>query len=253
MSDEKKQLNSLGELNNKHTDISLSEIALFKEKPQLIYIYKKTEKLVSATYLLSGFISDNEPIKWRLREAGLDLLSDSLSSDRSSSERVVAHLNFISTGLKFLSLLEISYLAGLISEMNYSIIKYELQNLIQTAETGGEKSDAHGVIFPDNFFAVPNESTNTVPNVYKGQSIMSDRIISPIKSLSVKKPPEKSNRQEIIISLLKKGNKELSIKDFTSAIRDCSEKTIQRELVLLVSKGQIIKAGEKRWSRYSIK
>jgi hypothetical protein len=260
MSDEKKQTNSAGELNNKHMDISIAEVTIFKDKPELIYIYKKTEKLVSATYMLSGFITDREPIKWQLREAGVELLSNSLSlSDRSNSERIKAHHNFVSTGLKFLSLLEVSYVGGLISEMNYSILKNEFQNLISTVESVEKGGDARGLIFPDHFFDVPNESTSVTQNISKGQSIMSDRIPRPIGLVSLNKQPEKSNRQavvnnrqEIIISLLRKNN-ELGIKDFTSAIKDCSEKTIQRELTLLISKGQITKTGEKRWSRYSLK
>jgi len=45
----------------------------------------------------------------------------------------------------------------------------------------------------------------------------------------------------------------LSVKDFTRVIKDCSEKTIQRELLDLVEKGIVKKEGERRWSRYSLK
>jgi DeoR/GlpR family transcriptional regulator of sugar metabolism len=36
-------------------------------------------------------------------------------------------------------------------------------------------------------------------------------------------------------------------------IKDVSEKTIQRELISLIEAGIILKTGERRWSRYSIK
>jgi hypothetical protein len=35
-------------------------------------------------------------------------------------------------------------------------------------------------------------------------------------------------------------------------IKDCSEKTIQRELIVLVSEKVVKKEGERRWSVYSI-
>ena len=250
---EDKQSNKSVELSKDNTILNISDTAVFKDKPQNVYLYKKTEKLVSAIYLVSNFISDKEPIKWQLRETGIDLLSGSLLSvSNLASDQTLSHHDFVSTGFKLLSLLQISFVSRLISEMNFNILKYELEVLIQTVETTKKATATEGLIFPDHFFEVSNNLNNIPVNVSKGQSIMSDRITRPISPLSVKKPLEKSNRQEIIIGLLKK-NKELGIKDFTSAIKNCSEKTIQRELVVLVSKGQINKTGEKRWSRYSIK
>ena len=221
------------------------------------YLYKKTERLVSAVYLLTSFISDKEPIKWQMREEGVNLLSQSLClSDRLSSERMLAYTKFISTGLKFLSFLEVSYLSGIISEMNYNILKFEFESLIKIAESKEKLSHGGGLIFPEHFFEVQNDQLERAVDLSKGQNNMSDRLSFKKATEIVKtdelKQKDKSNRQDIIIDLLKK-NKELGIKDFTLSIRGCSEKTIQRELVLLVSKGLIKKAGEKRWSRYSIK
>jgi hypothetical protein len=259
MSEVNKQQNKTQEMNNASAGFNVSGVTLFKDKPNLVYLYKKTEKLVSALYLLSGFISDKEPIKWHLRESGVELLSCSLSLS-------INHLNFVSTGLRLISLLEISYIGGIISKMNYDILKYELENMIRSVESG-EGSNVSNILFPENFFAVSGEQNNSQGlvnnsldrNDYsKGHNIMSDRFARPLGELSVKpfssslKPQEKSNRQETIVSLLKK-NKELGIKDFVTAIKGCSEKTIQRELVVLVSKGQVKKTGQKRWSRYSIK
>ena len=46
----------------------------------LNFIFKKTEKIVSALYLISGLIKDEDPIKWELRSRGLDMLSASFSA-----------------------------------------------------------------------------------------------------------------------------------------------------------------------------
>ena len=193
-----------------------------------------------------------------MREEGVNLLSHSLSlSDGSSSDKALAYTNFISTGLKFLSFLEVSYIGGIISEMNYSILK--------SAEAKEMGSNPKGLIFSENFFTLPDEIENRSESLSKeispsflskGHNIMSDRASFKKAAETVRpsdlKQKDKSNRQDIILSLLKKDS-ELGIKDFTSAIKGCSEKTIQRELVTLVSKGQIKKMGEKRWSRYSLK
>jgi hypothetical protein len=43
-----------------------------------------------------------------------------------------------------------------------------------------------------------------------------------------------------------------TIKDIAEVITDVSEKTIQRELNSLIEKGQVVREGERRWSKYSI-
>lgn len=58
-----------------------------------------------------------------------------------------------------------------------------------------------------------------------------------------------NKRQLDIINILAISSN-LSIKDFSLRIKDCSEKTIQRELNYLTDMGLISKTGEKRWTRY---
>lgn len=60
---------------------------------------------------------------------------------------------------------------------------------------------------------------------------------------------EYNKRQSDILNILKE-NGNLSIKDFSLRIKDCSEKTIQRELNYMADIGLIGKTGEKRWTRY---
>jgi len=43
-----------------------------------------------------------------------------------------------------------------------------------------------------------------------------------------------------------------TIKDISEVITDVSEKTIQRELNSLIEKGQVVREGERRWSKYSV-
>jgi len=128
--------------------------------------------------------------------------------------------------------------------MNNKILRFEFESLISTVESINKGKDGNSLLFSENFFTV--ESPLPIP---KSDINLSDR-------LSFKNPKpvvkDKGNRQEIILSLLKK-NKDLGIKDFATSISGCSEKTIQRELASLVSKGLITKTGEKRWSKYSLK
>ena len=58
-----------------------------------------------------------------------------------------------------------------------------------------------------------------------------------------------SERMSLILDLVRK-RKSLSIKEIASVIRNCSEKTIQRELNILIERGLIRREGERRWSMY---
>lgn len=59
------------------------------------------------------------------------------------------------------------------------------------------------------------------------------------------------DRKDQILRIIK-DKKEVSIKDISDIIKDCSEKTIQRELISMVDNGLLLKEGERRWSKYRI-
>jgi predicted HTH transcriptional regulator len=60
-----------------------------------------------------------------------------------------------------------------------------------------------------------------------------------------------SDRGERIKTVLE-AKPQATIKDIAEVITDVSEKTIQRELNSLIEKGQVIREGERRWSKYSV-
>jgi hypothetical protein len=60
-----------------------------------------------------------------------------------------------------------------------------------------------------------------------------------------------NERQHLILDILRNGGA-LAIRDITSNMVDCGEKTVQRELNFLVRDGKVRKEGEKRWSRYKL-
>ena len=212
---------------------------VFKDSPEMNYLYKKIERLVSALFMLAGVLSDKEPLKFELKSSGLVLLGIVLeTSDKTEIRQKL---------FKISSLLEVAFVGGIISAMNRDVFKNELNTLLDFVSEL-EQKDNTKIVFPEHFLEIEKPDFNqALPSIVR--SSVSD-------NLSVKKsqakPKDKSNRQEIILSLLNK-NGALGIKDFVSEISDCSEKTIQRELVSLVAKGLVKKEGEKRWSKYSLK
>jgi hypothetical protein len=104
-------------------DNHIDPIEFFKGDDVFVFVYKKTEKLATAMYMVTNLLSENEPMKWALRKKVGDLLSFMLSyKDILPPE----HDNFVhktkSRILEIVSLLEISSRSGLLSPMNFSIL-----------------------------------------------------------------------------------------------------------------------------------
>jgi len=262
-----------------------------------VFLSKKTEKIAAALYMVTSFLSDNEPLKWKLRDRGVSLLSD-ISAARNGSVSEVENIfaDYSCKVEEIISFLEIGAAAKLISEMNFSILKKEylsLKTLIDSDEHSEKRIGRF--IFPNDFFlgtqkledaaqapealsgnhaSKGNVSDNTeadqghVRNGGQAQSVEMPAAISNGQKYvsgightprtrndrkdTKRDKVSKIDRRNAVLKLFKK-NKEMTIKDISHAISGCSEKTVQRELLSLVSEGVLNKTGERRWSRYSLK
>lgn len=282
--DDKNNKNKEIENQTSYSKLNLKTVSIFQNDTQAVFVFKKTERLTSAIYLLTSFLSDNEPIKWKMRDAAARLLSYSINlSNQGHRNRADAMNNFIAASFEIVSLLEAANISELFSPMNCAIVKFEIEKNIELVELK-ERSLNAKFLLSKNFFEVSGDyssvrdnsgqangnlnekdirkaTTQTVnkesaseTNSHKGHLLIKDinkeekNSVSFIKGHTVK---DKNKRYETIINLLKK-TKEISVKDVSSIVSDCSEKTIQRELLSLVDKGVLKKEGERRWSKYSL-
>ena len=227
------------------------DIGLFNNGDYLVYSFKKTEKIVSAIYLVTSLIKDNEPMKWELREGSMSLLSVIMALNGTENIDKNKHLqSFFTLSIQIISFLNVAFVSGIISRMNSSIIITEINSLVDYVKQQTIiSSNSSGFILSDSFFA-----TDTPPaNADKGQA----PFFKSVAAVEIKNnksgivTDKKDNRKNSILSILKKDS-QLTIKDFVKVITDCSEKTIQRELIDLVEKGLVKKSGERRWSTYSL-
>lgn len=228
-------------------------ISFFNKDESFVFVYKKTEKLATAMYMITNLFSDNEPIKWSLRKNVSELLSFMVGYKNVLPVGLSDFANEARTRvLEIVSLFEIAYRSGLVSPMNFSILKEEFSILVEAIDsTRTTYPESKTGSFSENFFG-----TEVPVDILKSkteQGINSNLIYS---NLIKDKPVERNvfnrnSRQNVIINLLKK-KKDLTIKDIAQTIKDCSEKTIQRELISLISQNIIKKTGDRRWSRYSL-
>lgn len=281
-----------GSLNNEKRHITsastpadLSTLILFNQNSHFAYIYKKTEKLVTAVYMITNFIKDTEPLKWKIRENALELLALNIAFNTVSlSERKDLMKEYQALSLEIVSLSGIAKHSGLMSEMNCDILSREFGGLVSVIEKDeNKKSNEETVVLHPGFFDVakPEQTTQkdtafvqsetqsghvTDTSNIKGQTSTynqnTPRIDAPqarkeylpikdIRKSDAHPTESKNDRQAIIIKLLSKKSG-LSINDFSEGIKGVSAKTIQRELLSMVASGVLKKEGERRWSTYSL-
>ena len=227
---------------------------VFGSEQQIIFAYKKAEKLSTAIYLVTDFVKDEDPIKWRLRSLAVLLVSDIL--DKASIHKSV-HARI----LEILSLLEMARLGRIISEMNHAVLHREfgVLNTSFGAASGGHAGQGNlpaVSIFSDDFFATPTsdvfdrpaETANISIGHSKGHAI---KDINSVLKDKVALSPAFSERKGMILSTIK-AKKTVAIQDLIGLIAGCSSKTIQRDLITLVSEGVLKKEGERRWSKYRL-
>lgn len=248
--------------------INWKSLGFFSVEDYLVYIFKKTEKITAALYLVSGLLKDDEPMKWELRDRGMDMLSSSFSASSSvPGDKNVVVQSIFTSALETISLLNVAKISNLISDMNHALLVKEIDQVVSLLRDRlAESAQSAGLVLSETFFETPslfasgfratgqghgsNQSNmrGTNPGEYRSHSSRNTRISDGRSGVEEKK----SKRQDNIISILK-GQSNLTIKDFSKAIKDCSEKTIQRVLLEMVEKGVVKKEGERRWSRYSLK
>ncbi len=86
-------------------------------------IAKKSERLVTALYLVTDLMTDNEPIKHGLRKNAVALLSSMNSlSQLDVKDRVIEFKMSLKAVTEIISLLHVSVTTGIVSEMNGQLL-----------------------------------------------------------------------------------------------------------------------------------
>lgn len=262
-------------------------------------IYKKTQKLVTAVYMVTECLNDTEQLKDSLRKISLSLLHKMARVDSLTS--VKTHQALLSVQVdtqELLALLEIGSTVGLVGSMNSSILMREFTllsteiNQLLTENTKASFtlpmfksqqleriviSKDREQLFDENQISVGEVALRTYASLSKGQiqykrqdnefnkgqkeveqiledhepkgQSLKDKVVGQSKKFEL---AIKNERRNSILQILK--DKEyITVKDVSEIIKNCSEKTLQRELLSLVANGVLKKEGDKRWSRYALK
>ncbi len=223
--------------NKKFHEFALQSI-LFKGRPDWYFCYLKIEKIAHVLILLAqrAGTAGEDINELARRAASLSGEIAHLAAGEVDAPIVLADLFVLLGSVRMLTARE-----TLASETSAVLIR-ELEQVAERLVKGSH---------PSPFVSAEDFTVHTLPEashlLTKGH--VSDHPGSFKDNKSKGQDKGQSERMSLILDLVRK-KKSLSIKEIAQVIRDCSEKTIQRELNTLIEKGLIRREGERRWSVY---
>lgn len=219
---------------------------IFEKDIRRVYIYKKAERLAKAIHLVAPAFHNSPALRNRVDSIAVDLVDAATLPPIAAREALSRELLALS------SVLAIARAGGLLSAMNTDLIAREAHQLLEEIATYEEPR-----LFLDDaptlagiFKATSGASSTQSPRSQPSSRPTSHTPVKDNKGHVSDKPPQ-TGRREAIIEVLK-GKGPSYIKDISTVIRDVSEKTIQRELALLVAEGIVKREGDRRWTTYSL-
>ncbi len=229
--------------------------SLFKGHSAWYFPYLKSERLAHVLLLLGQRMPVPTPLF-------LETLSESVRIPGALLRVMTGELTereLLARLFSLLSSLRLLGTQGEIGKENISVLLQEYESIIERLADKGQVSglaitqDHLAVTISaedmyDSFLPMPLDlPKQNIKDNYKGH--IKDQNKSP--NLRLKDQETGGDRMLKILEIIKK-NDGISIKGISAIIRDCSEKTIQRELGTLIERGLVIREGERRWSIYKV-
>lgn len=245
-------------------DITLDVKRLSKDSGYYNNVFKKTEKILSVTLYILSETDENKKTSLHIesiKEKALKAHEVSLQTlSLQPHEQTNGLVNFQYQLVALESALRLALLSGVLVEdifnllydqldgvhryINNHYIKQPPVSVADLTETIVEKSSAASSAGGG---AKRTKSASTPRRQQRVQIPAGD--ISTDAYLVYSQLTDRAERIKTVLE----AKPQATIKDIAEVITDVSEKTIQRELNSLIEKGQVIREGERRWSKYSIK
>src|SRR3989344_1608695 len=252
------------------------ETEIFAGKDKTVYfVYMKIKKIVAAIFLITANLNESDTVRVSLRQWGTELIQ---AVSLLHLDSPLLYRKFKDESKTFLlrigSLLDVASFSGLISPMNNAILKdeingvaermdalksdkemfveelrsgFKVSELMSTGKSLSRAEEANLSLSNDEILKDKSRVLDEISTDSLSSSEENRRRIREFSPVAVKR----NRRQTAIIGVLKK-KREIIIKDLAGIISDCSEKTIQRELLNLVQAGILTKKGIRRSTKYSL-
>ena len=253
-----------------------------------VQLAERSSKIVTAVYMISDFLESTDPLRKSVRENSTTIMQKLFACVHANASARVEILSEVDTLMYAqMSYLEVMQKNSFISEMNYTLINNEIAKLrslvIESIKKSLPYDNARGTsieveqfTFRHDFFnaevkkdSIIKDNLPVTPTLkdsveqrelIKKTPVKQESVRNPIKDIPkpVKKKQKKEKvnkakelRKDNILKIIKQ-KPNASINDICALFKDCSSKTIQRDLADLIDQGLVIKSGSRRWSTYNL-
>jgi DNA-binding transcriptional ArsR family regulator len=222
------------------------------------YVFKKTEKIVSVIfYILSETNKDDKT------DTHVELIKDKAIKTHELSLKTLSFQHHeLHTGLETFqyqlvaleSTLKIAQVAKVIPLDIMTLLVDQLDTVMRYINNhylqneGVKVSDLVSTTDQKPASQAPRSSSPSASKPRAKRVNIPEGDISTDAYLVYSQMTDRGERIKTVLE----AKPQATIKDIAEVITDVSEKTIQRELNSLIEKGQVIREGERRWSRYSV-
>ena len=223
--------------------------SLFKGHSDWYFCFLKSERIAHVLTILSEHADRDRGPEFDLLLGHAYELPSSiahLAARDLELEEVLADIFTILTSVRLLT-------------TSNTITKESARILVEELEALAEKLDASTRLSPfvssDDFLIPPMTDKVEAPLPVVSRELAKKALSGPEILKDISKghtpPPSKDqqNRLAQVLAIVRE-NKGVSIKDIAAVVKNCSEKTIQRELNELIRQGLVRRVGERRWSQY---
>lgn len=214
------------------------------------YVVLKIEKLTAALHLVTSFLNNTDPIKYKLRDLALVVMGGSQSLKYTDGKYKTVLLDDLKRQIDGLaSFITVALTDSSVSQMNLTILQKEYRDLynyldryqvnqetlvgkieLPRATTTFSASPNHYSLATNHSVGLPN--TDNKPQSRPQTSVNTER------------------REQILTYITAHGWS--AINEIAKAVPGVSDKTVQRELVALLNEGILLKKGDRRWARYAL-
>jgi hypothetical protein len=135
-----------------------TSVDMLRDNSYLLFVFKKTERIVVAIYFITGLMNESEPLRHSLRTSSLSFLKDILSlRGQSVSHQTSFAGNSPRALTELISLVDLAHVTGFISPMNFVVLKKEfafLQEAVTKKWRASTGSGTDETVLDEDFFGV---------------------------------------------------------------------------------------------------
>jgi len=221
--------------------------------------YRRLERIVAGIILLTNHMQGEDELRRLSRNIALSLLAQLLNlKDEMRSLSSTRMREFQASIRHLISLVKMMVFSGFVSFQNAEVAVAALEELNTFVSVSARSPLSESIqLSKEDFMDTHSPYKGHIKDI-KDRARIRDNVA--IKDMSVMLDTRLahsdpttvlSQKSEGILGVLKAGG-EQSMPDIAAHLPEYGEKTIQRELALLMERGIVKRTGLRRWSKYSL-